>query len=247
MKRNFYNKLEKIIHKIIIDKSEMDTKQLNPREYQGLIVNISDELIEQTAEKCYEFLIVDSDLLNKSYEYVIRDKLSQGISLDEKMNNNIRNNIIYIIDKDKCISLFNDIIYNLVGDGDINLEDERNIYNKCKNYNTLGNEYIKDFIIDSIETYINDIIDRNDVLPNFEGLNDVQINILQDKLADFLSELFHEQNNNKEKHGELFKSQCYNRGPEEKKRKRNLQQESLEFQSLNKAQRLDKVSRYRYQ
>ena len=56
MKRNFYNKLERIIHKII-DKSEMDTKQLDPREYQGLVVNISDELIEQTAEKCYKFLI----------------------------------------------------------------------------------------------------------------------------------------------------------------------------------------------
>ena len=242
MKRNFYNKLEAKIHQIIINVPKGDTNQDYSQNHLGLIVNISDELIEQTAEKCYEFLIVDSDLLNKSYEYVIRDKLSQGISLDEKMNNNIRNNIIYIIDKDKCISLFNDIIYNLVGDGDINLEDERNIYNKCKNYNTLGNEYISDFIIDSIETYINDIIDRNDVLPNFEGLNDVQINILQDKLADFLSELFHEQNNNKEKYGELFKSQCYNRGPEEKKRKRNLQQESLEFQSLNKAQRLDKVS-----
>ena len=197
---NFYNKLEGIIHQIIIDKSEMDTKQLNPREYQGLDVNISDELlIEQTAEKCYEFLIEDKSFITECYEYVRGELPYQEISLDKKMISNI-------IDKDECVSLFNDIIYNLVGDG---IELEKNIYDQCKNYNTLGNEYIRDFIIrdfiiDSIQTYINDIIDRNDVLPNVEGLNDVQINTLQENLADFLTELFYEQTKNKKKHTDLF-------------------------------------------
>ena len=116
----------------------MDTKQLDPREYQGLVVNISDELIEQTAEKCYKFLIEeDKSFINELYDFVIRDKLSQKIPFNEEMNNNIKNNIIYIIDKDKCISLFNDIIYNLVGDG---IKLEENIYDQCKN---LGNEYIR--------------------------------------------------------------------------------------------------------